>query len=242
MRIPDSGWLKTTPIAHRGLWGNGIPENSSLAYEAAAKIGSPIEIDLYFTKDFKIVSFHDQTLKRMTGQEGKIWEYDLATLKTFRLSGSDQTIPTFDEVLDIAEGRSPLLIEIKNQPLPGITEAIVERLKSYKGEFAVQSFNPLYIKKVKKLAPEFIRGILATNDKKDLEGNKFYERFIIKHMALNFLIKPDFISYYYKAYPLKKSKTKNKVKLCWTVTSKEDYVKVKPFVDNVIYEGFDIKE
>mgnify|MGYP004573844539 FL=1 len=54
MRIPDSGWLKTTPIAHRGLWGNGIPENSSLAYEAAAKVGSPIEIDLYFTKDFKL--------------------------------------------------------------------------------------------------------------------------------------------------------------------------------------------
>ena len=70
-------------------------------------------------------------------------------------------------------------------------------------------------------------------------------RIHFKHIlekALNFLIKPDFVSYYYKAYPLKKSRTKNKVKLCWTVTSKEDYVKVKPFVDNVIYEGFDIKE
>lgn len=240
MRISESSWLLNKPVAHRGLWGNGIPENSANAYRLAAEKGVPIEIDLYFTKDGELVSFHDKTLKRMTGQDGNVWDYDLQTLKTFRLCDSDQTIPTFDEVLEIAEGKSPLLIELKNQPLPGLTEAVVKRLKSYKGEFAIQSFNPLYINKVKQLAPEFIRGILATNDKEELKGNKFYEKFIIKRMALNFLIKPDFVSYRYDAYPLPKRKIKNKATLAWTITSQNDYDKVKPFVDNVIYEGFDL--
>ncbi len=233
MRINEKSFLLTKPIAHRGLWGNGIAENSLTAYENAAKNGYPIEIDLYLSADGTLFSFHDPSLKRMTGTDGFIYEKTAKEIKELRLIGTDETIPTLDEVLSIAKGRSPLLIEIKGQPNKRVVDETVKKLKSYDGEFAIQSFNPLYIARVKKLAPHFIRGILATNNVTGLKN-----RIIIKNMALNFLIKPDFISYDHVGIPLKRSKTKNKALLCWTITSQKEYERVKPFTDNIIFENF----
>ena len=234
-RIPKNYWLLNRPVAHRGLWGGEIIENSLTAYRNAVEKGYPIEIDLYVTKDGKLVSFHDSTLKRMTGADGYIYEKTLAELKQLQLLGTDERIPTFDEVLEIAENKVPLLIEIKDQPDKTVVEKTVERLRSYKGEFALQSFNPLYIKKVKKLAPQFIRGILATQDagKKSAITN-----YIVKKMPLNFLIKPDFISYDYKGIPKYAKKTKKMPVISWTITSKEIETTVRPFIDNIIFEHY----
>lgn len=234
-RIPKNYWLLNRPVAHRGLWGGEIIENSLTAYRNAVEKGYPFEIDLYVTKDGKLVSFHDSTLKRMTGADGYIYEKTLAELKQLQLLGTDERIPTFDEVLGIAENKVPLLIEIKDQPDKTVVEKTVERLKSYKGEFALQSFNPLYIKKVKKLAPQFIRGILATQDagKKSAITN-----YIVKKMPLNFLIKPDFISYDYKGIPKYAKKTKKMPVISWTITSKEIETTVRPFIDNIIFEHY----
>ncbi len=238
MRIKSNDFLLTRPIAHRGLWGEGVIENSITAYKRAAELDYPIEIDLYLSKDGELFSFHDATLKRMTGEDGFIYDRTAAELKNLRLQGTDERIPTFEEVLSIAENKSPLLIEIKDQPDKTVVDKTVERLKRYGGEFAIQSFNPFYINRVKKLAPNFIRGILATNNEVNLKGNAPLTRFVIKNMALNFLIKPDFISYEYTGLPLKKRKTANKAVLCWTVTSQKIYDDVKPYADNIIFEKF----
>ena len=149
-RIPENHWLRTKPIAHRGYWGGDVPENSRAAYERAAEKGYPIEIDVYLTKDEKIVSFHDGTLKRMTGGEGGVWDYTYEELQQFRLGNSQETIPLLSEVLAIAEGRSPLLIEIKEQKNENIVAKLLEALEGYAGEYAVQSFMPQYIHEVKR--------------------------------------------------------------------------------------------
>ena len=185
MRIYKDSWLTTRPIAHRGLWGGNIIENSLTAYQNAVNNGYPIEIDLYRSKDGVLMSFHDATLNRMTGADGFIYDKTFFELKNLRLLGSSETIPTFDQVLSLVDGKVPLLIELKDQPDKTYIDKVVARLKNYKGEFAVQSFNPLYIKRVKKLAPEFIRGILGTNEK-PINTTPF-TRFIIRKMPLNFL-------------------------------------------------------
>ena len=238
MKDLSNSILFTKPIAHRGLWNEEITENSLTAYKNAVLNGYPIETDLYTSTDGEIFCFHDTTLKRMTGADGYIYEKTTAELKSLRLKESEQTIPTLKELLEVVDGKVPVLIEIKDQPDPTIVEKVVEALKDYKGEFAIQSFNPLYINKVRKLAPSFIRGILATNKESHLNCKKPYERYIIKNMALNFLIKPHFVSYYSGGFPLKKRKTKNKKVLCWTITDKETHEKVKPYVDNIIFEHF----
>lgn len=236
MRIDKNNWLITKPIAHRGLWGEEIIENSIPAYKNAVENGYPIEIDVYITKDNHLVSFHDSSLKRMTGCDGFVYEKTLEELKSLSLLDSNETIPTFDEVLNIAENKVPLLIEIKNQPNKKVVNAVVARLKDYKGEFAVQSFNPLYMLRVKKLAPEFIRGVLTTANKNHVEDK--FRRWIIKTMPFNFLIKPDFLSVYYGSLPIKKRKSKNKVILAWTITDKQTEEKVKKHANNIIFENY----
>ena len=86
MRIKNDSALFTVPIAHRGLWGGGVPENSIAAYINAAEHGFPIEIDLFPTLDNEIVVFHDDALSRMTGSDGKITEKTLAELKIYALT------------------------------------------------------------------------------------------------------------------------------------------------------------
>ncbi len=236
MRLSKDNWLLNMPIAHRGLWGNDIIENSLPAYENAIKNNFAIEIDLYSSTDGEIYAFHDDTLKRMTGENGFIYDKTSKELSKLKLANSEYSIPTFEQVLRLVNGRVPLLIELKNQPDKSYIDKVINRLKFYKGEFAIQSFDPFYINRVKKLAPNFIRGILGT--KTFSKHLPFIKRIIVKNLTLNFLIKPDFISYSYEDLPLKKSKTKNILLITWTITSKSDYQKIKPLVNNIIFENF----
>ena len=236
MRINKDCFLFTTPIAHRGLWNDNIIENSIPAYINAVKHGFAIEIDLYLSKDDVLFSFHDINLKRMTGVDALITDKIYDEIKALRLLGSELSVPTFDEVLSAVDGKVPLLIEIKDQPNKTCVDKTVNRLKSYKGEFALQSFNPLYIKRIKKLAPTFLRGVLGTEIKQQ-DKSKF-TNFIIRKMPLNFLVKPDFISYSYSGLPLKKRKVKNKAVIAWTVTDNKIATALTPFVDNIIFEHF----
>jgi len=236
MRLKGDSWLLNIPIAHRGLWGGNLIENSIPAYKNAISHGFAIEIDVYSSVDGELFCFHDQNLERMTGAKGKIYEKTAKELKLLSLSDSKEKIPTFDEVLSTVNGKVPLLIELKDQPNGVFVDKVVNRLKSYKGEFAIQSFNPLYIKRVKKLAPKFICGVLGT--KTHSKHLPLIKRLIVKNLCLNLLIKPDFISYSFEDLPLKKSKTKSLPIIAWTITSAKEYQKVKSFVKNIIFENF----
>lgn len=235
MKIPENHWLISRPIAHRGLWGGDVLENSVTAYKNAVANGYPVEIDLHLSTDGVLFSFHDDNTLRMTGKDLDIHTLSSTEITALRLKNTDQKIPTFDEVLSIVDGKVPLLIEIKNQPNKKVVDITVERLKKYDGEFAIQSFNPLYVNRIKKIAPEFIRGILATEKS---ETKKILNNIAITRMPLNWLIKPDFISYSHTGLPLKKSKIKNRPVITWTITDQKTADKIKPYAQNVIFEKF----
>lgn len=235
MKIPFNHWLLTTPVAHRGLWGGEILENSIPAYQNAVDNGYPIEIDLHLSTDGVIFSYHDSNLKRMTGLDKCIHDLSSQEIKSLRLLDTDNQIPTFDEVLDVVDGKVPLLIEIKFQPNKRVVDKTIERLKSYKGEFAIQSFNPFFVNRVRKLAPEIIRGVLACERK---VSKKRFNNFVIKRMPFNWLVKPDFISHSHTGLPLKKHKVKNLPVITWTVTDQATADKVKPYAKNIIFEKF----
>ena len=71
-RISKDSWILNRPIAHRGLHGDGVPENSKAAYLAAIASGYPIEMNVQLTADEQLVCFHDDNLKRMTGEDALI--------------------------------------------------------------------------------------------------------------------------------------------------------------------------
>ena len=142
-RHPHRDVLKGAFIAHRGLHDDKRPENSLSAFRAAAEAGYIIENDIHLTADGEVVVFHDDTLTRMCGVEGRIEEMTLAQLKALRLRDSDEEIPTLQECLDVVDGRVPLLIEFKCQNARTCTplcEAADKILKEYKGLYFINEF------------------------------------------------------------------------------------------------------
>ena len=57
-------------IAHRGLHGEGVCENSMEAFRRAIESGYGIELDVHLTKDNKLCVIHDSYLSRMTDKPG----------------------------------------------------------------------------------------------------------------------------------------------------------------------------
>ncbi len=235
MRLDADFWLISKPIAHRGLWGNVVAENSITAFEMAGEKGFAIETDLYSTSDGEIVCFHDKNLLRLTGVDKNIFELTLKEIKSLSLNGTDEKIPTLKQVLSACKGKTPLLLEFKNQPDNSYVQKAVEILKEYDGEFAVQSFNPFILRTIKKLAPEFLRGILSS---KTPDTEKSLEKFVVKNMPFNFLCRPHFISYDYTGLPLSKRLRKKYPVLAWTVTDKDILKEISPHCDNIIFENF----
>ncbi len=185
--------------AHRGLHkGNRAgtpPENSLEAFELACQGGYGIELDVRLSKDGEVMVFHDDTLTRMTGREGSFEDYTAEELKKMTLAESGETIPTFKEVLALVDGRVPLLVELKGESTDcSLCPKVAEILREYKGDYCLESFNPILIGEMKKQLPESYRGLLYTNvcrDKKKVNVTNV----AVTLMLLNFIAKPNFIAY-----------------------------------------------
>ena len=104
---------KRVMYAHRGLHNEKRAENSMSAFEAAVDGGYGIELDVRLSKDGKLVVFHDDTLDRVCGREGRVIDFTAAELSTFKLNGTDDGIPLFSDVLKLIDGKVPLLVEIR---------------------------------------------------------------------------------------------------------------------------------
>lgn len=237
-------WLVNQPIAHRGLHDDRLPENSMGAFKNAILHGYAIETDVHLTTDDVVVVFHDDSLKRMTDRRGNIDEMSYGELKDITLIGGDnEKIPTLSELLELTDGKVPLLIEVKDHKNIGKLEGILtEMLRAYKGEFAVQSFNPFIVRWFKKNAPEFIRGQLASyftsEFGKGLRART--QRFILRNCMLNGICGAQFTSYdtsFVGKRRVKQIKKKMPV-LMWTVRSQAHLDKCKGLYDNIIFEGF----
>ena len=236
MKTPE--FLTALPIAHRGLHDDTRPENGYGAFLAAIEHGFPIETDVRFSADGRLVVFHDDGLSRMTGDERTPGECTATELKHLRLAGTNEQIPLLSELLKWVGGKVPLLIEIKNMKgvkPKRIARALAEALEGYTGEFAVQSFQPFYVKAFKKLRPDVPCGVLGTAEKGAAKGIQGY---VIKRLPFNFLVRPDFISYRLEDLPRKKTEKFKGVRLAWTVRSEKDFERARKVADNVIFEKF----
>lgn len=235
-------WLVERFIAHRGLHDENNPENSLGAFQNAIDNDHPIELDVHLISDGTVVVFHDSTLSRLTGKDGYLKNLTKEDLKNYNLMGTEFTIPTLQEVLELVDGKVPLLIEIKNLDKVGDLEsATYKLLKDYKGEYAVQSFNPFSMQWFYNNAPEVLRGQLSSYFKG--EKLSFFKKFALKRMLLNKKIShPNFISYDHKNIPNRfVKKYKNIPLIVWVITKQEDYLRVVKHCDNIIFENFEPK-
>lgn len=236
-------FLKNRIIAHRGYHdiSKNIPENSIASYKRAIEFGYAIEIDLHLLKDGNIVSMHDDYLERMTGNSKKLVDCTYDEIKDLKLLGTEEHIPLLKEILDLVNGRVPLLIEYKYDNKPGLLEEkSMILLKDYKGKYAVQSFNPKSVKWFKDNYKDIPRGQLASSFAN--EKMCFIKKLILKNVLLFSYNKPDFVSYAIKDLPNSRIEKLRKKGICifgWTIRDKEAFDFAKKYCDSSVCEYMD---
>jgi glycerophosphoryl diester phosphodiesterase len=200
------------------------------AFKAALEGGYGIELDVHLLADGNLAVIHDSLLNRTTGQPGRVEDLTTAQLKDYRLEGTEETIPEFQDLLTLYNGKAPLIVELK--PVDGnhaqLTETACKMLESYPGPYCLESFDPRCIQWLKKHRPDLIRGQLAYNYRKDRSDMPDYMRFLLTHYLLNFTCVPDFIAYRYSD---RKSTVSNDLcrkvwkatAVSWTLKTKEEY-------------------
>lgn len=239
-RHNDRNSLKGKFIAHRGLHSleENTPENSMPAFLEAAARGYLIEIDIRLTKDGEVVIFHDDSLKRMCGEDIEVRDLTLLELKEYRLGATNEKIPTLKELLNAVEGRVALLIEFKcdGKNCNELCERANAILSGYDGEYYIQSFYPgvpfWYNRHNKKI----FRGQLAT-----VYEGKGIMRHIFSPFIFNFLSRPDFVSYDEKhanRFMFWLQKVLGAYPIGWTFETQEAFSKDKKKFKSYIFEKF----
>ena len=182
------------PYAHRGLWGGEIPENSLAAFRRAAEHGFAIELDVQLSSDGEVMVFHDYTLDRVCGVQGKLAKCTAAELTHIPLNGVEtECIPTFKQVLDAVDGRVPLLIELKGENgNTDLVPAVLKLLADYRGKWCIETFNPLLLRAVRKQAPQVVRGLLSSDLIKEKRKGSKLLNFVLSALWLTFLCRPAF--------------------------------------------------
>jgi len=232
-------WITTRPIAHRGLHGPGVPEDSQAAFGAAAAAGYAIELDIRMTADNQLIVNHDPTTGRLSGTNTSIKTTSAAELASLRLSGTAQSIPLLDDVLKLINGRVPLAIEIKHSiPPRAIGPLLMELLNTYPGEVSVASFDPRIVAWFRLHAPHIPRGQIASSLPEKSQPR--WIRHIFRAMPLNFWSRPQFIAFDIRDYPNRAlsfwQRRLHAPVVLWTVENDEQLATARQAGCNVVFE------
>ena len=141
-------------VAHRGFW-HTAPENSLAAISGAICAGYEIaEIDIQSSKDGILFLLHDRdvdapgaSLRRMTGLSDLANNLTFSQLNELKLknfdggegnSFSDQSIPSLESVLKLADGKIYLDLDVKSLELLGKTSKLVAKM-GMQGQAAIKT-------------------------------------------------------------------------------------------------------
>jgi glycerophosphoryl diester phosphodiesterase len=148
-------------IAHRGA-SHDAPENTMAAFKLGwEQKADADEVDIYLTKDGRIVVIHDKTTKRTAGLDRNVAEQNLVELRALDAGAwkgarwAGEKIPSLEEVIaTIPEGRR-LFIEIKCGPevLPELERVVKESGKKSE-QLTIICFNYETLKLARERFPE----------------------------------------------------------------------------------------
>ncbi len=242
------GALLIAPIAHRGLHGPAVPENSLAAAQAAIAAGYGIELDIQPDASGAPLVFHDYALSRLTGQPGFILQTPPDAVAGLRLLGTDQPVPTLPQFLDLVAGRVPLLIEIKDPDtrlgdrIGDLHLRVAGALAGYGGPVAVMSFNPHVITAFHEVAPDIPVGLttcafdeadwsqIPPERRAELAAIRDFDRAgasFVSHDRTD-LTNPRIAALKAREVPV----------LCWTVKSPVEEAEARRIADNITFEGY----
>lgn len=147
--------VRTLRLAHRGDW-RAAPENSIAAMQAAMAIAAcdGLEFDVRSSSDGVPVVIHDATLERVQGRPEAVGEMTAAALDGLG-------VPTLAAVLDAADRRAFLDVELKTVPGPGIVEILAAGRGPQLSGAVISSFDEAALVRIGRLAPSWPRWLNA---------------------------------------------------------------------------------
>ena len=232
--------------AHRGLYAQdqSVPENSLPAFAAAAEKGYGMELDIQLSLDGEVVVFHDDTLARMCGIDGRVDAFPLARLREMPLAGTAERMPLLTEVFDTVAGKAPIIIELKtgprNEELCRKGLALMRAYqKQYGGAFCVESFDARIVAWFRKNAPDILRGQLTDSPRALGSGHPVLD-FLAGNLLSNVIARPQFIAH----GPGRKTALARFAEACgampgyWTARPGDDAAALEEYYDAVIFEHY----
>jgi glycerophosphoryl diester phosphodiesterase len=229
--------LRGWSYAHRGLHGENCPENSMAAFRKALDNGYGIEFDVHLLADGNLAVMHDSSLKRTCGCDGIMEELTTEELDKYFLEGTQETIPQFRQVLELFDGKAPLIIELKAHDgnAAQLTETACKMLEHYHGDYCIESFDPRCLLWLKEHRPELVRGLLSENYMKGTLKLPFLLRLMLTYQFGNFLFQPDFIAY---RYPDRQTLTNDLCRKFWKMQGVSWTLKTPEEYDTAVSEGW----
>ena len=233
-RVDKSHWLlnyngKKYQITHRAISSNNVKEHSKEGILECVEKNKVIEVDVELYKG-DLRCYHSDKISKKLGQEVSIAE-------KIEIENSI----CFLEVLNLVKGKVPIIIDIKDLRLKNrnLEILLMKQLENYKGEFCIQSFNPLVLRWFLKKYPHIIRGQVGNS----LSSLKRTRNIIL--LIVNFILfysnKCDYIVYDLDKYVAVLSKFNNILGLPvigYTAFCQKDINKYKNlYFDNIIVEG-----
>ena len=224
--------IRLNIYAHRGLFDNKkIVENTISSFKKALLDNLNIEIDIRVTKDNKIIVFHDDNIRRLTGIDRLVKDMTYDELSKVKLLDTTDKIPLLEEVLKLVSGRVTLLIEIKDSFSNSSIKELNKLLLDYNGEVLLQCFNPIILRKMDLTSLKRYKiGILLTSEYKGFKGalyDVFFYKYLIKQKYISFISSP-------KELVFKVKEVSSKELFIWTIKTKNEFIEYKKYSNNLI--------
>jgi glycerophosphoryl diester phosphodiesterase len=218
-------------IGHRGARGYE-PENTLISFKKAIDLHvDGIELDVHLSADGELMVIHDETVDRTTNGKGFVNQLSLPELKRF-LINKKHSLPTLTEVLDLANQKCLINIELKSYET---ADKVVDLIEKYVSEnnwdydhFLVSSFDWNALQQVTFLNSEIPIGVLTETD---LDLAFAFAKFIQAksiHPYFHLLTAENTIRLQEKGFQV----------YPWTVNELEDIKKIKSYNVNGIITDF----
>ena len=141
-----------TRIGHRGAAGHAL-ENTLAAVRKGIDLGVDfVEIDVRRTADGSVIVLHDATIGRTTEGRGRVEALSLSQLRRFA-TGNGERVPTVEEVLKIAAGRTGVMLELKVAKVARLTVQAVHNVE-FRSPVIYASFLHDELAQVRAIAPD----------------------------------------------------------------------------------------
>ena len=238
---PD--WLREVPLAHRGLHGDGVPENTLPAFEAAARAGVGVELDVHGSADGVPVVVHDPQVA-VDGTRRRVGALTARELAALRPGGADVGVPRLVEALALLED-VPVMVEVKNltTSVGRVEPAVAAVLAAHGGPVCVASFNPRSLQWFRRRLPHVPRaqtsGLLADVPMPSLL------RWSLRSLRWLRAVQPAAVSYDLAGLDhsaVQAYRQAGGTVVAWTVTTTAELVHARRYADNVVFERLPVAE